>query len=224
MSNRHAFALAAETYGVPVPDYITKAQALLDAAQKYKADLLALEAPTLNDVTPTTISKRVDAVLAFAQRDERLALANRIEAAADTEVETAWCLRFKLTLMTDLAEPFDEAAQAFMDVYDNDDPNAHQDPAVVATLGELVRLRDLLTSGRRGDGLPGEMYDLPTRVTVLPDQDAITRKIPVRVGNLTRGSIEWLNAMLSIDGVRLKWHTPAQQAEHVAGLRRRTTA
>jgi hypothetical protein len=44
-------------------------------------------------------------------------------------------------------------------------------------------------------------------------------KVPVSTHGMQRGSLEWLNAMLSVEGVRLKWHAPAQQAAHVAGLK-----
>jgi hypothetical protein len=125
--------------------------------------------------------------------------------------------RFKLVLMTALAKPFDEAAQKFTTIYDSA-ADAAQDAALVAKLGELVRLRDLL-AGRVGQSTPqGAAYDLPTRTALLPCRDVIAVTVPARTRMLQRGSIEWLNAMLSVRGVRLKWHTPAQQAAHVAGL------
>ncbi len=222
MSNRHILANAAETYGVALPDYLTTAKALLEAAETYKADVAALTPPTLEGVTAKTIAKTIDAVLAFAQRDDRLKLASRVEAIADAAVEFAY-MRFQETLMTDLAKPFDKAASKFMAVYDAN-PHAAQDPATVATLCDLIRLRDQM-AGRVGASTPtGDLYDLPTRVTTLPNKDVLARKIPVRVGNLRHDSVEWLNAMLSIEGIRLKWQTPAEQAAHIATLPRYSEA
>ena len=66
----------------------------------------------------------------------------------------------------------------------------------------------------------GDAYDLPTRVTVLPYKDVLAVKIAHRTHGMQRGSVEWLSAMLSVEGVRLKWQTPAQQAAHVAALPR----
>jgi len=225
MSNmdRHFILNAAETYGITHPDYLTTAQTFLEAAQTYQAKAAALTQPTLEDVTAKTISVKVDAVLAFAQQTERLTLAARVVAIADGQVETA-IMRFKGVLMVELAKPFDKAASKYMAVYDTN-PLAPQDMATVATLLDLMRMRDLLaTSARTRNDLPGEVYDWPTRVATLPDKDVLARKIPVRTGDCRRDSVEWFNGMLSIPGVRLKWQTPAQQAAHAAALPRESTA
>ena len=207
---------AAETYGVTVPGYLADAKAFLDAATTYRTEVEQTAQPTLEGVTAKTIGKTIDAILAAAQRGERLTLATRVETIADGLLTDAYA-RFKLVLMTDLAAPFDKAAVEFMAVYDRA-PDAPQDPALVATLGELVRLRDEF-AGRVGQSTPqGDAYDLPTRCAVLPYRDVIAVTVPARTHALQRGSLEWLNAMLSVEGVRLKWHSPAQQAAHVAAL------
>ena len=222
--DRYLILNAADTYDIAHPDYLVTALTFLEAAKSYQAKVAALTVPTLDGVNATNIAQTIDAVLAFAQQAERLTLATRVVAIADSAVESA-IMRFEVVLMTDLAKPFDEAAEAFMAVYDSN-PTAPQDPATVATLCALIRLRDQLgaRSSRIRNDLPGDMYDLPTRVTVLPSKDIFHAKIPVRAGHLRHDSIEWVNAMLSIDGVRLKWQTPAQQAAQVASLPRESTA
>jgi|GEM_PF-2477527 hypothetical protein len=214
--DRYFLASAAETYGVTIPGYLADAKALLDAATKYRVGVEALEPPTLAGITPKTIASAIDAVLAFAQRDERLRLATRVETIADSDLETAY-MRFKQVLLTELAPTFDKAAQAFMTVYDGPAPNV-QDPAIVVTLGELVRLRDQM-AGRVGDSTPRHSAaDLPTRCATLPCIDVLAVKVGARTFGTQRGSIEWLNGMLSVPGVRLKWQTPLEQTAHVAGL------
>jgi hypothetical protein len=209
---------AAETYGVAKSADLVAAEAFLDAATKYRTEVEALEQPTLEGVTAKTIARKIDAILAAAQHSERLTLATRVETIADGLLTDAYA-RFKGILMIDLAKPFDEAASRFMAVYDGAAPHV-QDPATVATLGELVRLRDQM-AGRVGDATPSsDGFDLPTRVAVLPCKDVIAVKVPHRTHGMQRGSIEWLDAMLSVEGLRLKWHTPAQQAAQVAALPR----
>jgi len=219
MSNMEGILLAgaAETYGVTIPDYLVTAKAFLDAATKYRTEVEALEQPTLEGVNAKNIGVKVDAVLAFAQRDDRLALAVRVEHIADGDVETAY-MRFKLVLLTELAKPFDKAAAEYMAVYDRA-PDGAQDPALVATLGGLVRLRDQMAPGRVGAATPRHSgADLPTRCATLPYLDVLAVKIPHRTHALERGSLEWLNGMLSVEGVRLKWQTPAQQAAQVDAM------
>jgi hypothetical protein len=216
---RYFLANAAETYGVPKPDYLLDAEAFLDAATKYRTEVEALTPPTLAGVGAKNIAKTIDAILVFSQRDERLRLAARVEHIADGDVETAY-MRFKQVLLTDLAKPFDEAAQKFMAVYDRN-PDAPQDPATLATLGELVRLRDQMAPGRVGDATPSHSgADLPTRCATLLCMEDLAVKIPHRTHAMQRGSVEWCNAMLSVDGVRLKWQTPAEQASHTAAIPR----
>jgi hypothetical protein len=214
---RYFLTTAAETFAVAKPDYLLEAEAFLAAATKYRTEVETAAQPTLEGVTAKNIGKKIDAILAAAQHGERLTLATRVESIANGDVETAY-MRFAGVLMTALAEPFDKAAQKFMAVYDRA-PDAPQDPALVATLGELVRLRDEMAPGRVGDATPTNgALDLPTRCALLPCKDVIAVTIPARTRMLQRGSLEWLNAMLSVEGVRLKWHTPAQQAAHVASL------
>jgi len=215
--DRYFLASAAETYGVTIPDYLAEAKALLDAATKYRIEVEALEQPTLAGITPKTIGVKVDAVLAFAQRDERLRLASQVENTADGLLTDAYA-RFQQVLLVELAKPFDDAAEAYMTVYDNPDPGVTQDPAIVLQLGELVRLRDQM-AGRVGDATPTHSgADLPTRCAVLPYKDVLAVKVPHRTHALGRGELPWLNAMLSIEGVRLKWQTPTQQAAQVDAM------
>ena len=213
---RYFLSTAAETFAVAKPDYLLEAEAFLAAATKYRTDVEKAAQPTLEGVTAKNIGKKIDAILAAAQHGERLTLATRVESVANDDVETAF-ERFKLILMTELAAPFAQLAAAFMVAYDRA-PDAPQDPALVAKLGELVRLRDLM-AGRVGDATPTySAADLPTRVATLPCKDVLAVAVPARTHGMQRGSLEWLNAMLSVEGVRLKWHTPAQQAAHVASL------
>jgi hypothetical protein len=214
---RFLLAAAAETYSVTLPEYLVTAKAFLAAATKYRTETEALAQPTLDGVNAKTIAKTIDAILAADQHDDRLALAVRVERNADSLLETAYA-RFKGVLLTELAKPFDQAAAEFMSTYDRA-PDAPQDPATVATLGELVRVRDLLHPGRVGGGTPTHSgADLPTRCATLPCKDVLAVKLPARTHALQRGSLEWCNAMLSVDGVRLKWQTPAQQAAQVDAL------
>jgi hypothetical protein len=144
-------------------------------------------------------------------------LAGRVETIADSDLETAYW-RFKTVLMDKLAVPFDKAASEFMAVYDGAAPNV-QDPATVATLADLVRLRDKIAPGRVGDATPANSgLDLPTRCATLPCKEVNLVTLPGRTHAMQRGSLEWLNAMLSVDGVRLKWLTPAEQNEHTVAL------
>jgi hypothetical protein len=222
MQQRFFLANAAETYGVRLPEYLVEAKTFLDAATKYRTEIETIEQPTFEGVTAKNITKTIDAIIAAAQHGERLTLATRVETIADGLLEDAY-MRFKQVLMIGLAKPFDEAAEAFMAVYNGPAPHV-QDPAMVATLGELVRLRDQL-AGRVGQSTPaGDGFDLPTRVAVLPCKDVIAVKVPHRTSMLQRGSLEWLNSMLSVDGVRLKWQRPDQQAAQVAGLPRSYSA
>jgi hypothetical protein len=214
--DRYFLASAAETYGVDLPEYLVTAKAFLAAATKYRTEVEALEQPTLAGVNAKNIAKTIDAILVCAQHGERLTLATRVETIADGDVETAY-MRFKQVLLTDLAAPFDKAAEKFMAVYDRA-PDAPQDPATVATLGELVRVRDLM-AGRVGAATPTHSgADLPTRCAVLPCKAVLAVKLPSRTHALGRGELPWLNAMLSIEGVRLKWQTPTQQAAQVDAL------
>jgi hypothetical protein len=214
--DRYFLASAAETYGVDLPEYLVTAKAFLAAATKYRTEVEALEQPTLAGVNAKTIAKTIDAILAGAQHGERLTLASQVENTADGLLTDAY-MRFKQVLLTELAAPFDKAAAEFMAVYDRN-PDAPQDPAMVATLGELVRLRDQM-AGRVGDATPTHSgADLPTRCAVLPCKDVLAVKVPHRTHALGRGELPWLNAMLSIEGVRLKWQTPTQQAAQVAAM------
>jgi hypothetical protein len=214
---RYFLTDAAAQHGVPKPDYLLDAEAFLDAATKYRTEVEALEPPTLAGITPKTIGKTIDAILAGAQHGERLTLASQVENIADSDLETAYA-RFTQVLMVDLAKPFDAAAQVFMSVYDGPAPNV-QDPAIVVTLGELVRLRDQMHPGRVGDSTPRHSAaDLPTRCATLPCIDVLAVKVGARTFGTQRGSLEWLNGMLSVPGVRLKWLTPLEQTAHVAGL------
>ena len=215
---RYFLANAAETYGVNLPEYLVEAKTFLDAATKYRTEVETAAQPTLVGVTAKTIAKTIDAILAAAQHGERLTLATRVETIADGLLTDAYA-RFAGVLMIALAKPFDEAASRFMAIYDGPASNV-QDPATVATLGELVRVGDLM-AGRVGQSTPaGDGFDLPTRCAVLPCKDVIAVKLPHRTSMLQRGSREWLDAMLSVDGVRLKWQTPDQQAAQVASLPR----
>jgi hypothetical protein len=207
---------AAETYGVDKSADLVAAEAFLDAATKYRTEVEALEQPTLEGVTAKTIARKIDAVLGAAQHGERLTLATRVETIADGLLTDAYA-RFKQVLMIDLAKPFDAAAEAFMAVYDGAAPHV-QDPKTVEQLGELVRLRDQM-AGRVGQSTPaGDGFDLPTRVATLPCKDVIAVKLPHRTHGMQRGSLDWLNAMLSVDGLRLVWQRPDQQAAAVAAL------
>jgi hypothetical protein len=208
---------AAETYNVEIPTYLAEALAFLAAATKYRTEVEQTAQPTLEGVTAKTIGKKIDAIIGAGDHVERLTLATRVETIANGDVETAY-MRFAGVLLVELAKPFDEAAQKFMAVYDRA-PDAAQDPALVAKLAELVRVRDQMAPGRVGDATPTNgALDLPSRCALLPCKDVIAVTIPARTRMLQRGSLEWLNAMLSVEGVRLKWHTPAQQAAHVASL------
>ena len=213
---RNTLSTAARTYGVTKPDYLLEAEAFLAAATKYRIEVETAAQPTLAGVNAKNIAKRIDAILAAAQNGERLTLATRVEVIANGDVETAY-MRFQGVLMTALAKPFDELASRFMAAYDSA-PDAPQDQALVAKLGELVRVRDQM-AGTVGQSTPqGAAYDLPTRCALLPYRDVIAVTVPARTRMLQRGSIEWLRAMLSVEGVRLRWNTPAQQAAHVAAL------
>src|ERR1019366_1840719 len=148
---RYFLSTAAETFTVAKPDYLLDAEAFHDAATGYRTQVEQAAQPTLAGVTAKTIGKKIDAILAAAQHGERLRLATLVEHTADGLLETAY-MRFAGVMMTALAKPFDEAAEKFMAVYDRN-PTAPQDPATVATLGELVRVRDLM-AGRVGDATP----------------------------------------------------------------------
>ncbi len=203
----------AENYGIPIPDYVADAQELVDAATAYRLELTQMTEPSIGAVTPLTISATVDGILAYDQRDRRLELARRIETEATTRLDAAFG-RFRGVLLTALAEPYDHAAVMFMDAYDT-----HTEPApwTVATLADLIRVRDAL-AGRVGEGLPGNGYDLPTRIATYPDHHSILNRQRLRTEGMSRGSRQWLDALLSIPGVRLKWQTPSEQAAHIEAL------
>lgn len=212
--DRQLVIQAAERYKVKLPGYVFDAQTLLDAATTYKAQVAGLEQPQLDDVTPTTIGEVVDRVLAFGQRDERLRLACKVEAIAANALDFA-VMRLSSVLMTALAAPFDTVAQQFMDAYDT---QQRQNPAVVATLADLIQVRDLLATGKIGDGLPGVAFDIPTRTATFPDRHAVLNRYRLRTAGKDRGTEAWFTSLLSISGVRLKWQTPEQQREHVHNL------
>jgi hypothetical protein len=56
-------------------------------------------------------------------------------------------MRFKQVLMLDLAKPFDEAAEAFMAIYDGPVPHV-QDPVTVATLGAKNPIKQRAATAR----------------------------------------------------------------------------
>jgi hypothetical protein len=204
----------AETYGVTLPEWFVEAKTFATASTKYRVEVEAVVPPTLAGVTAKTFAKRIDAILAAAQHDERLRLAAEVERTAGGLLVAAYA-RFAGVLLTELAEPFNAAAEAFMAAYDS---NATPTPEVVATLGELVRVRDVMAN-RVGDATPTyPAADLPTRCATLPHLTVLAVALPKATHALTRGSVEWCNAMLGVDGVRLKWLSPAAQSAHVASL------
>ncbi|HWC35817.1 MAG TPA: hypothetical protein VG650_13450 [Mycobacteriales bacterium] len=210
-STRSLVAAAAETYGVKHPPYVVEAQRLADAATAYRLEVERLTEPSLESVTAGTISKVIDQVLAFDQRARRLELARRVEVEALVKLDAAFS-RFKGVMLQSLAGPFDSAAATFMASYDS---GTTPDPKIVATLTDLVRVRDLL-SDRVDEGFPMSNTDLPTRVAVWQSRDDLIR-LRHRANGTERGSQPWLEAVLSLGG-RLKWQTRHEQIAHVTAL------
>ena len=207
--------IVCEDFGIPLPDYVIAAQHLKAAASALYVKVDAETPPTTNGVTAKSLEATFKALLAWPGHDARMAVAAQLSQVADTAESDAWA-RFSQPLMEQLRAPFDRLAGQFMITYDSGAP---QDAAAVATLGELVRVRDQM-AGRVGDATPTySAADLPTRCATLPYLDVLAVQVPARTHALQRGSLEWLNAMLSVEGCRLRWHTPIEQAAHVAGLR-----
>ena len=214
---------ACDEFGVPIPSVVLEADALNDAAVDLLNSIRVETAPDLSALTLKNLKRTHEQIVAQGSHDAREQAAARIAKQAATQLEDAWH-QSAMALMEAFRDPFDCAAEIFtsnltvlgghVDAVRAIDDEQHAEykalTAAAADLYTLGNLRDgLATYVNRDIGHP--VIDSLGRVLTLPDFDTVTRKIRARTEGLGRFEPKWWAAVASLDGVVIKWHTPAEQ-------------
>ncbi|MCR6491712.1 hypothetical protein [Cellulomonas sp. P24] len=217
---------ACDEFNVPVPAVVLEADALNDAAVNLLNSIRTETAPDLSGLTVKNLKATHEQIVAQGSHDAREQAAAVIVQQAASRLTDAWH-QSTTALMAAFREPFDRAAEIFttnlrvlggnVDAVRAIDDSQHGEyralMSAAADLATLGRLRDGLASAHLAD-VGNPKIERLGRVLTLPDLDVATRKIPAKVEGLGRFEPKWWAALAGIDGVVIKWHTPAEQQTH----------
>ena len=203
---------------IEVPQEVTDAEALLEAAEKFRDDVANEPAPDYTTATVKGLAKLHAAGVDHARRTERLQVADDIVKAAQDKLGSAMFTTAG-QLTEPLAERFtleaDKFTQALADLGGNPDPAAASvDPVRAEALARLreagmnldylKQARDAIafqTGAAASHGLFSREFEELSRVLYVPD---------VRAWNLHRRHTSWLRAVEV--GCEIRWQSPAEQA------------
>jgi len=212
-----------DRFGVPVPDQVAAAEALHTAAVELTAKVRSETPPDLSALTVKTLDATVAAMVAWDNRDDRLAAAAKIEKFSAGRVLDAWD-HATSALMEAFRRPFDAAAATFVEALaelggDLDTAKALTTEkadayntlmAAAADLHVLAEVRAIL--GTRYPSSESEHnVHLFGQVATLPSYDVFVRKFP----STQAWAPEWWAAVSAVPGVEIKWHTPTEQQSYL---------
>jgi hypothetical protein len=204
----HALNAACEDYNIPLPDYVLAAQDLKAAVAALYAKVGAETPPTTNGVTTKTLEATFKALLAWPGHDARLAVADRLTQVGETAVIDAWT-RFSQVLMEELRVPFDKAAIAY--VAGGTLPYTAVDQVALTTLMDLARVRDIFAGMSKPPDLRTTLLEQATRVLDVVSARHALYVLTNKTRGLDRYGADWFAAVRLVDGVTIRWMTPADQ-------------
>lgn len=222
---------AADRFGVKIPQAVEVAQAARDAAEAQRQRAAEVTPPDLTRPTTDTIEELIRAQMGYAARHARIDATTAVAAAATNALRVAVDAAVPQWL-EDFRGPFTDAARRFTEAVEQLGPlTGNADEAIKAgkakarkqmleagdELTELIQLRDELAAGAKAE-VGDNHAEQPTRMLALAEIRNL-RSLAIVV-TAPRGSLDWLLQVVGIPGVELAWHTPAEQVEHVAALRR----
>lgn len=240
------FPLIADVYGLfdtPLPAGIGKAQAIADAAADVRAAIYGESEPSA-EVTnakdaPVTIARIADW---HANIAHRRAASDRVAGAARGVAEGAWfasVMQFHADLSTWFGATVERFDALLAEINVETDQIRLLQAGRVAEQNELVALAAKLTAirnARRALQSQAEIHSKPftywSAFATQPDLGMCVNLRNVFIGDLAQGTKDipdgtpaWWQKLASVNGVSLKYSTPAQQqAMHDAIRTRRHEA
>ena len=209
-------ATAVNNCKIAIPKSITEAEAVHDAAVDLLNKIKGEVEPDIYSVNLKNLDATFTALLSWPSHAARFEIANRLERTTDQAIIQAWQI-FCTELMEKFRAPFDEAASKYM----------AGDKTVVPALTELGKVRDILKLVTGSVKLRSDHFEVYSRVLTIPSEKTSMEKIPQVLGNPysnVEGRYEsaWFAAVTSLPGVRLEWHSPADQIALDAAMPNKT--
>lgn len=227
---------ACDTFKVARPKYVVDAQKLVDAAGTLVADTAAETVPDLGTLSLENMRAIHAQMSTISTKPERLGAAVKIQSQAQQALLIAW-MRASSGLLEAFRAPFDKAVgrftQALTDLGGDLDASRavasgrHKEHAALtqaaADLGDLARVRDALALASTLDvGHP--VLEREGRILTFPNGDSVINTLSSRTQGAGRYEAPWFAAVLGIPGVRIEWHTPAEQQTWLELAKSKTAA
>lgn len=198
-SEQARIRIAADDLDIPMPQTVTDAEALREAAGRVLDDVAAEVEPDIGSMTVKNVKALHAALVAWPEQERRRLQAVRLVESADGRIQNAWdsCWPY---FLQQFRGPFNTAAQAYLG----------GDRSALELVGNLARVRDFLVPHHQRAHMATDALEPDTRVLVIPSQEHSLRIIPVRSNGMERYSPGWFD-MVVASGCEIEWHTPAEQ-------------
>lgn len=236
--NAAQLTAACQAFGVPVPDAVLDAEAVVTGAEELLKKVRTETAPDLNAVTGKTVTKTFEAAVTWLTHTDRERIAERMLNLWRPRVDEAWRSRIG-PLCEAFRTPFDDAVADFAKAYDELAPLAGPDgipdasQAIAAGLADaydqyaragakltqLGALREMFASemppdvGVSGGGASG--YQHVSKVAVIASRELATQ-LPVILSGRRAHDPEWYVQLLRTPGIAIRWQTAEEQTKWLA--------
>jgi len=238
-----AIESACESFGVPIPDAVTKAatlaatfEAALDKAQRsgrpevaeiVAATTAALEAGDKPAAIDKAITAAVDDILSYDERHAaRVDVLRRLVSHASGQVDLYWRHAVP-SVAAELGPIFDREVERFLaaSVECGEGMTAEQALASdraeawrtmtdsAAKLSHLRTVRRELALAESTAPLATGSLEEWSLIAMIDEGDTWARRIPARLSGLPIGGREWWLALAQMPGVQLKWAPTRAEAD-----------
>jgi hypothetical protein len=194
--------ITCEDFNIPKPKTLTDAETLHKAAVALQTEVYAEVEPNSYDLTVKNLRALHAALVSWPSHDSRGEAANLLAQRANGYVMDEWNRFAHALLVGDLLRsPFNKAAAA----YTGGDETAL--PALIA----LAQTRDILASANKATTLRTDNLDPQTRILDVVSARHALYVVTHATQGLERFAQAWFEAVRDLDGVTIRWMSPADQ-------------
>jgi hypothetical protein len=190
---------AAEDFTITKPKTLIEAEALHLAAVALQTEVYDEIAPNAYDITIKNLRDLHTALVTWPSHASRASASDLLVQRAEGKVSDEWDW-FAATMFESLRAPFDKAAAAYVG----------GDEKSLPALMTLATARDILTRVHKAT-LRTPLLEANTRIIDPVSARHALYVMPIATRDLERFGSDWFKAVRAMDGVTIKWLTPADQ-------------
>jgi hypothetical protein len=192
-------ASTVEDFNIPKPKTLIEAETLHQAALALQAEVYAEVEPNSYDLTVKNLRDLHTALVTWPSHAGRASASDLLVQRAEGKVSDEWDW-FAATMFESLRAPFDKAAAAYVG----------GDEKSLPALMTLATARDILTRVHKAT-LRTPLLEANTRIIDPVSARHALYVMPIATRDIERYGTDWFKAVRGMDGVTIKWLTPADQ-------------